>query len=327
MRNDLKRLVEAFDAHEKFFLVSHVDPDGDAVGSLIALKTLLERRGKKAVAVDQDGVPEIYRFLEGSGMIQTCIDADEKFDAAVFIECPNVGRAGEGCSRTVEQIPFWINIDHHVDNSGFGHLNVIDAELSAIGQLIYELFQLMQEPIDYMVGEALYTAIMTDTGSFRFSNTTPQAHIIVSELIRLGLKPHAIYNTIYQNLSKPAALIGARAHGTLEILEDISCITVTRSMLKETGATAEDTHDIVDFGRNIQSVEVALLFREVDDGVKVSLRSKSFVNVNEIAARFGGGGHLRAAGCTIHASMQQAKDLIFAAVRGALQSGRSVSLS
>ncbi len=318
MRNDLKKLAEAIEKYDRFLLVSHVDPDGDAIGSLIALQSLLERKGKKAVALDYDGVPEIYSFLEGSERIQTEIAASEKFDAVVFVECPKVARAGEKFLDIFEAIPVWLNIDHHVDNSGFGHLNVINAKLSAIGELIYDLFLFMNEPIDKKTAEALYTAIMTDTGSFRFPNTTSRAHIICSELLQLGVKPDRIYQSIYENISPAAALIAARAHGTLEIQDGISCITITRAMLDETGATAEDTQDIVNFARNIHGVNIALLFREVNGGVKVSLRSKALVNVNEIAAQFGGGGHVRAAGCTIHSDMEEAKRLIYAAVRQAM---------
>lgn len=319
MENDLKLLAEAIESNDSFFLVSHIDPDGDAVGSLIAMHVLLERKGKRVVAYDQDGVPEIYRFLKGSGKICANADTSARFDAAILLECPNVGRAGSKCTEILENAPFWINIDHHVDNNAFGHLNIINPDLSAVSELIYDLFRYMNEPLDESVAEALYTAIMTDTGSYRFPNTTPRAHIISSELLALGVDPGVTYQNIYENLSKPAALIGALAHGTLEVEGEISCITITRSMLQETGATPEDTHDIVNFGRNIGNVEVALLFREVENGVKVSLRSRSSVNVNEIAARFGGGGHLRAAGCTIQADMEQAKQLIFSEVRQALE--------
>ncbi|RJP22811.1 MAG: bifunctional oligoribonuclease/PAP phosphatase NrnA [Candidatus Abyssobacteria bacterium SURF_5] len=327
MRNKLKQLTEALLSNDRFLLLSHVDPDGDAVGSLIALHALLERRGKRAVAYDRDGVPEIYRFLRGSENIHSSLETPDGFDAAIFVECPNVGRAGENAAALVEKIPLWINIDHHRDNGNFGHLNIVDPQLSATGELVYEVFQLLQEPLDRMTAEALYAAIMTDTGSFRFPNTTPRAHVISAELIGLGIEPHEIYQRIYENLSKPAALINARAHATLEILDGYSCVTVTRAMLKETGATAEDTHEIVNYGRNIESIEVAVLLREMEQGIKVSLRSKSRVNVSEIAARFGGGGHIRAAGCTIQADMEQARRLIFAEVERALEKSHSASRS
>jgi phosphoesterase RecJ-like protein len=319
MRNDLRQLARALDKHDQFLLVSHIDPDGDAIGSLIALSALLEGKGKRRVAFDQDGVPEIYAFLAGSEKIKSSVETADGFDAAIFIECPNAERAGKKIAGILERIPLWINIDHHIDNTSFGHLNLVEPELSAIGELVYELFVFMKEPIDQEVAEAIYTAIMTDTGSFRFPNTTRRTHIIASELLALGVKPHEIYQNIYESMSVPAALINAKAHGTLEVRDGISCITITRSMLREAGATAEDTHDIVNFGRSIRDVEVALLFREAEGGVKVSLRSKSFVNVNEIALQFGGGGHLRAAGCTVEGDMEQAKRLIFAAVGQALR--------
>jgi phosphoesterase RecJ-like protein len=319
MRNDLKLFAEAIERNTRFLLVSHIDPDGDAIGSLIALHILLERKGKQAVAFDQDGVPEIYQFLKGADRIRNRIDPSEQFDAVIFLECPNAGRAGDKYSELLKKAPYWINIDHHMDNSGFGSLNIVDPELSAVGMFIYASFKFMDEPVDKASAEALYTAIMTDTGSYRFPNTRPQAHIISAELLALGVDPHRTYQKIYENLSKPAALINARAHGTLEILNGISCITITRKMLEEAGAPPEDTHDIVNYGRNIRDVEVALLFREVENGVKVSLRSKSFLNVNQIATRFGGGGHLQASGCTIQADMEQAKRLIFSEVRQALK--------
>ncbi len=319
MRNEFKKLVDVTERHNSFLLLSHIDPDGDAIGSLIALLLLLERRGKKAIAFDQNGVPEIYRFLKGSDRITTTISPSDHFEVAIFLECPTVQRAGEGCASIIEKIPLWVNIDHHVENARFGPLNIVDPELCAVAEIVFALFETMREPIDLVVGEALYVAIMTDTGSFKYPNTTPRAHETSAQLLRLGINPHDIYQKVYENLSVPAALINARAHSTLEIDDSISCITITRAMLREAGATAEDTHDIVNLGRNIQSVEVALLFRETDNGIKVSLRSKTSLNVNEIAVRFGGGGHLRAAGCTIKGSMEEAKKQVFEAVRKALK--------
>jgi len=319
MRNELSPLIDRINQHKNFLLLSHIDPDGDAIGSLIALSHLLRRRGKRTVAYDRDGVPEIYRFLPGSEQIVSAIPAEESFEAAIFLECPTVGRAGGECEAAVSEIPFWINIDHHLENARFGHLNIIDPKLCAVGEVIYGLYEMMQEPIDSIAAHALYTAVMTDTGSFKYTNTTPRGHVIAAELIKLGVNPYEMYQNIYENLSAPAALITARAHSTLTIDDGISCITITRAMLEETGATAEDTHDIVNLGRPIQGVEVALLFRETDNGIKVSLRSKNLINVSDIAVRFGGGGHLRAAGCTIHAGMEQAKELIYAAVREALK--------
>ncbi|MBI5118096.1 bifunctional oligoribonuclease/PAP phosphatase NrnA [Candidatus Poribacteria bacterium] len=319
MTNEISHLLEIIETHRSFLLLSHVDPDGDAIGSLIAFALLIERKGKKAVAYDQDGVPEIYRFLKGCDRIVSVIPPAEHFEVAVFLECPDVRRAGTACSPFIEKIPLWVNIDHHMENSRFGHLNIIDENLSALGETLFDLYRESKEPMDSAVAEALYAAIMTDTGSFKYINTTPRAHEISAQLIRLGINPYRMYEEIFETLSRPAALIAARAHSTLEIDNGISCITITLDMFKETGSTADDTQEIVNLGRNIKDVEVALLFRETANGVKVSLRSKHNVNVNEIAVKFGGGGHLRAAGCTIEADMKHAKEMIFAAVRKALQ--------
>jgi phosphoesterase RecJ-like protein len=322
MRNEFKELVNAIEQHDSFLLLSHIDPDGDAIGSLMALLFLLRRRGKKAVASNQDGVPKIYRFLKGSDQIVTTIPRSTNFDAAIFLECPTMERAGAACAPVIERVPLLINIDHHVENSRFGHLNIVDPELCAVAEIVFDLFGAMGEPMDAIIAEALYAAIMTDTGSFKYPNTTPRAHETSAQLLRFGINPYDMYQRIYENLSVPAALIAACAHCTLEIQNGISCITITRKMLEETGATAEDTHDIVNLGRNISGVEAALLFREAENGIKVSLRSKTFLKVNEIAVRFGGGGHLKAAGCTIKGSMEQAKEQIFAAVRKALREAR-----
>lgn len=319
MTNEIARLVGAIEQNKTFFLVSHVDPDGDAIGSLIALLLLLRRRGKHAVAYDRDGVPEIYRFLNHSHEIVNAVPVSDQFDVAVFLECPTIQRAGAEIEQFIKAIPIWINIDHHVENAEFGHLNIVEPDFCAVAEVVYELFEAMEEPVDDMVAEVLYTAIMTDTGSFKYPNTTARSHEIAARLIKYGVSPHQIYQRVYENMSQSAARIGARAHSTLEINGKISCITITRAMLEETGAAAEDTHDIVNLGRGIRDVEVALLFRETDDGIKVSLRSKDHVDVNEIARRFDGGGHLRAAGCTIKGDMKYAKEQMYAAVRKALQ--------
>ncbi|UCD57021.1 MAG: bifunctional oligoribonuclease/PAP phosphatase NrnA, partial [Candidatus Hydrogenedentota bacterium] len=291
MTSEFTHLVETIEQHHSFLLLSHVDPDGDAIGSLIALLLLLERKGKRAVAYEQDGVPEIYRFLRCSDRIVSAIPPSEHFDVAMFLECPDVQRAGSESAPFIAKIPLWVNIDHHMENSRFGHLNIIESELSAVGEVIFDLFRAMGEPIDMTVAEALYTAIMTDTGSYKYTNTTPRAHEISAQLIKAGVNPYDMYQEIYENVSASAAMIAARAHSTLEVDDGVSCITITRAMLEQTGATAEDTHDIVNFGRGIKDVEVALLFRETDNGIKVSLRSRNYVNVSKIAVRFGGGGH------------------------------------
>jgi phosphoesterase RecJ-like protein len=322
MKNELRQLVEIIEQNNEFLLLSHIDPDGDAIGSLIALLLLLRRKGKKAVAYDRDGVPMIYRFLQSSEEIVSSVPSSGKFDAAIFLECPSLQRAGTECRSLIDKIPVWVNLDHHVDNARFGHFDMVKPELSAVAEIIYELFGEMNEPIDMIVAEAIYTAIMTDTGSFKYSNTSPRAHEISGELIKLGIKPYEIYQKVFENLSAPAALIAARAHSTIEVDDGISCITITRAMLEETGAGPEDTHDIVSLGRAIGSVEVALLFRETEDNIKVSLRSKGRVDVNKIAVGFKGGGHLRAAGCDINGSMEDVKKQVVTAVRDALkQSG------
>jgi phosphoesterase RecJ-like protein len=318
MNDQLSPLIDAIERHESFLLLSHIDPDGDAIGALIALLLLLERKGKRAVAYDRDGVPRIYRFLRGSNRILSTPPSSDTFDVAIFLECPNTGRAGAECGQVIKSIPLWVNLDHHADNAGYGHVNIIRPELSAVSEIIYMVYELMDEPLDAVVATALYTGIMTDTGSYKYSNTSPECHVISARLLEFGIKPYEIYQEVYEKLSVPAALIAARAHGTLEVEDGISCITVTRRMLEETGATPEDTHDVVSYGRAIENVEVALLFRETENDIKVSLRSTQRINVNKIAVGFNGGGHLRAAGCNIKGTMEEVKAKVFAAVRQAL---------
>jgi len=319
MKNELQPLIEVIENNESFLLLSHVDPDGDAIGSLIAMLLLLESKGKKAVAYDRDSVPGIYRFLRGAHRVTSSVPASEEFDVAIFLECPNPGRAGADCERLLESIPVWINIDHHSVNDRFGKINIIKPELSAVGEIIYILFETMGEPVDEVSAEALYTAIMTDTGSFKYSNTSPQSHEISAKLIELaGIKPYEVYQEVYEKLSVPAALIAARAYNTLEVEDGMCRITITRKMLEETGATAEDTHDIVSFGRRLANIEVAMLFRETETDIKVSMRSKKRIDVSKIAAAFGGGGHRKAAGCNIVGSMEEVKEEVSSAVRKAL---------
>ena len=322
MIDELKPLIESIERNNSFFLVSHIDPDGDAIGSLIAVAELLERKGKKVVAYDRDGVPEIYRFLKGAGRVVSTLPegGSEKgdFDVAIFLECPNTTRAGAECLEFVEGIPEWINLDHHHENAQFGRINIVKTELCAVGEMIYELYQAMDEPISEVVAEALYTAIMTDTGSYKYSNTSARCHDISARLIELGARPYNVYQEVFERLSPQAALISARAHATLEIEDKIACITVTRKMLEEVGATAEDTHDVVSYGRAIAGVEVALLFRETESDIKVSLRAKNNIDVSKIAGVFDGGGHKKAAGCNIKGTMEEVKAKIFAAVRKAL---------
>lgn len=322
MTSEFKRIIEIIEENTSFLLISHIDPDGDAIGSLIALTLLLERKGKKAVAYNRDGVPKILRFLDCADMIVSTPPESDDFQVAIFLECPNVGRAGQECEQVIQNIPLLVNIDHHLENTRFGHLNIVEPKLCAVGEIVYSLFDAMNEPIDIAAANAIYTAIMTDTGSYKYSNTTSRAHEISARLIKIGVDPNKTHQEIFENIRPQAALISASAHGTLQIDGPISCITITKKMLEEAGAGPEDTDEIVNFGRPISGVEVALLFRETDNGTKVSLRSNNIVEVNKIAAQFGGGGHLRAAGCTIEGDMKLAKKEIFTAVRKALEEDR-----
>lgn len=319
--NSLGEIAAALEGARSVLLFLHILPDGDSVGSNLALAMALERLGISATMIGVDPVPGMYSYLPGAGRVVPPARAGDRFDLAVFLDCTDPERAGEAgaLARRARQV---LNIDHHVTNRLFGDLNYVDPEASAVGEIVYDLLQLLGVRLDTPMAECLYAAIMTDTGSFRYENTTSRTHHVVADLIAAGANPSLAAREIYENRPWSSIRLLASALGNLRRSPcgRVAWISIDREMYERSGAAEEDSEGIVNYARCIQGVEVGLLFREWPDGrVKVGLRSKRRIDVSALASSLGGGGHPRAAGCILDGPLARAEEQVLGAVLAAFE--------
>jgi phosphoesterase RecJ-like protein len=308
----LDQIVGIIDSCRTFLVTSHVRLDGDALGSELAMYHFLRNIGKEVVVYNQDETPEKYGFLPGSGIIVNTLNSFEDFDAVFVLDCSEIGRIGSEASRA-GSIKKMINIDHHVSNTGFCDVSLVDPKASSTGEILYRLFRKMNVDLTSDIAINLYTAILTDTGAFCYSNTGKDTFVIAGELVEKGASPQWIAEKVYE--TNPAARIEllVKVLGTLEFDWNgkIGSVRVTRRMLEDVGALQEYTEGFVDFPRSIEGVEVAVLYSETsDNNFKVSLRSKGRINVERVAGEFGGGGHFNAAACSVEGDIDTVKTKI-----------------
>jgi phosphoesterase RecJ-like protein len=309
--------------NERFLLTTHVNPDGDAIGSLGALALVLEDMGKKVVAYCQDEVPGFLQFLPYSDRIVREIPGLDGFDVAVVLDCGELDRIGNAAEvlQHVEQI---IHIDHHSSSDDFGQLNLVRPESSSTAEILYDIIQAIPVSLSTEAAENIYTAILTDTGSFRFANTTARALDIAAEMVTLGVAPDKIASKIYDSMSPERLRLLAMSLQTLTVRAKgrLATMQVSRRMLEETKTTFIDTDGFVNYPRGISSVEMAIFFREMDAGmVNVSLRSRGKLNVAAFARTYGGGGHHNAAAFRAEGSLIEVVDKILAAAEQFIAGG------
>lgn len=314
----LAALAEAMLRHDSFVITCHVDPDPDCLGSMLALEWGLTRLGKRVTMVSSDPVGDESRFLPGSERIQA--PPAPAADALVIVDC-EPARIGT-VRKQLPQYPHVYNIDHHVTNTGEGTIHYIDPQAGATGEIIFRLLtDYWRLSLDPETASNLYAALMSDTGSFRFSNTTSATLHIAAQLVAAGAKPDEIAAQAYDYMSWNALQLLKLALNTVERTDDgrVAWIYVTRDMLKEVGAVDDDAAGFVQYPRSIAGVEVALMLRELSDGhTRVSLRSRGTVDVSVVASVFGGGGHPGASGCTVNAPIPDALNQILAEIAKAL---------
>lgn len=305
---------------QSFLISSHKHPEGDAIGSMLALGLALKDLQKEVWLLNQDPVPENLSFLPGAESITPHAPANSSFDVILAVDCGDKTRLGEEFSK----ISRWgkiINIDHHISNSYFGDINLVDVEASSTAEIIYDLLQKIKVPFKANIAENIYVGILTDTGSFHYANTSAKAFQVARECLRAGVDPGKVAEKIYENQPLSRLRLLALVLETLEVQAagQISLVVVTQKMMEETGATPDQTEDLVNFPRSLKGTEVALLFREINYGqYRVSLRSRGKINVAQIATEFQGGGHPNAAGCTVEGDLLTVKEKVIQRVRTAL---------
>ncbi len=305
-------VLKQIERRERFVLTSHARPDGDAVGSALACSQILRAMGKQAEVVLSDGVPRIYQPLPFTeGVIQST-QVNGNFEAAIILECDSIQRTR---LNGLEE-KFLISIDHHLSGRPFAHVNWIDPAACATGELIYRLAREAGVRISPEIATCLYTAVLTDTGSFMFEGTNEHTFALARELVLAGANPAACARNIY--FSHPTSkmrLLGA-ALSQLHREGSLAWIWVTRQQMDHAGAIDEDCEGLVNYALAIHGVEVAAFFRELADGrYRVSLRSKGKLNVANVAERFGGGGHRCASGCSLDGPLSVAVARVLAQLR------------
>ena len=303
-------------------LVSHINPDGDAIGAMLGLGLALETMKKKVQLYNQSAMPAVYQFLPSIHRIKQDPGDIETYDTAVILDCSDLQRIGEH-AEAVSRIPRVINIDHHITNTRFGNFQFIDANASSTAEIVYHLIKKLDLPITMAIAYAIYTGIMADTGSFRFSNTTEESFRICHEMVAAGANPHTVAHHVYETISLNRIKLLTMLFDTIELSDDgtFSTMTLTQNMLNASGTEIADVNGLINYAKRIESVKVAALLYERRNGKKagqaeshfhVSLRSDGSVNVSNIAAVFGGGGHISAAGFDVYTTLPELKKKLFA---------------
>lgn len=314
-RNDFPEVISSIrniiKTNDRFLILTHEKPDGDAIGSQLALAIALQKMGKSVEAVS-DEAPEQYRALPKFGILKPIekYEPDRTPDICFVLDSSNLERVPKGIVPNETEI---INIDHHADNSNFGKLNYVDSNSAATGILIYRLLTALEYKIDKDTASNLYAAVITDTGRFSFTNTNTEVFEVTADLIRCGASPAEMTNMLYKNYSFRRAVIFGKALQSIESHIDGRVVTMELSndTIRGMDIKPSETDGLVEYLQGIKEQEAAFLLKEFSPGeVRVSLRSRGRINVMKIAEKYNGGGHLAASGCTMYMKLDEAKKML-----------------
>ncbi len=305
MFQEIRKII---DEGKRFLVTTHIDPDGDALGSVFALALVLELMGKDPWVYLKDPIPYRYQSLPRPEKVSHVIPGGS-FDGLFVLDCGSLFRVGEGY-EALKDIATIVSIDHHATNDAYGTVNVLDEGASSTAEIIHRLIESLGISVNPSIAENIYTGIFTDTGSFRYENTNPEAFLIAEKMMRAGVEPSKVARMVHENHPKERFLLLGLVLNTLESFDGdrVAMAQVTTEMFEKTATTREHTDGFVEYIREIRGVEVAVMVRELGEGrYKVSMRSKGQVDVADVCNRFGGGGHRNAAGCQIEGSMEQVR--------------------
>ncbi|RAV03553.1 bifunctional oligoribonuclease/PAP phosphatase NrnA [Paenibacillus sp. YN15] len=323
-----KQLDEAkafIQAHDRFLVVSHVNPDGDAIGSTLAVGQMLQFLGKSFVLVNEGEVPFKFAMLPRSDEIlnysrQGSGSPPPAFDCVIAVDCADYQRIGLVKEWFHAAAPI-LNIDHHPTNDGFGRVNLIRADAAATAEVLYDLATLLSIRWTKPLADCIYTGLLTDTGGFRYSNTTPRVLQIASEMLEYGVDGNDLADQLLEKLTLSHVMVLQKALAALDFSEDkrIAWVSVMLQDVADSHAQNADLEGLVNYPRNIEGVEVGLLFKQIDEEKwKVSFRSAGLADVAAVAQHFGGGGHIRAAGCTVKGTLGQVVEQVLQEVKRGL---------
>lgn len=299
--------------HNKVAIISHIHPDGDSLGALIGLGLVLKRLCKEVYIYINDKFPEKYKFLSGYKYIKKYDGKDNiNFDFCFVLDCGDPKRLGysESILNKSRKV---INIDHHVSNTKFGDINILDIGVSSTCEIIYSLLKDFEIQLNTDIATCLYTGIITDTGNFVYDNTTANTHKVVSELMAYNIDLNTIAYNLYQNKSLNGIKFLGYILNHMKICfgGKIAIITITKELLEEFNVAFSEIDGVINYARDIQGVEIAIMLKEViENEIKIGFRSKNDIDVSRLAQRFGGGGHKKASGATLKGSIEEVRNKI-----------------
>jgi bifunctional oligoribonuclease and PAP phosphatase NrnA len=319
MTETIHQIIEVIRSSSSFLLTTHEGPDGDAIGSSLALASFLRNIGKDVTVHIQDPVPDLYSLLPGADTVHLHIP-DKHYDVAFVLDIGERKRSGtEFCNFS--RVTTTVNLDHHLACENFGDYNLIDSQAAATGILVYRIAKAFGYRIDRETALCIYVAIITDTGSFRYSNANREAFSVAGEMIECGVNAWDVAEQLYENQPQKRLVLLAKCLPTLEVFKNgqAASVTVTSDMYAASGADSELTDGFVNYPRSIRGVEVAIFFRQLEERkFKVGFRSKGKVNVAAFSAELGGGGHHNAAGCTVEGTLADVKATVYKIVEESL---------
>lgn len=302
-------IVSRIKLFKKIAITFHSSPDGDSLGSALALLIGLRKLNKEVYIISKEVTPQTFLFLPYSNEINGEINEPLKdTECVIVLDCGDFKRINANLCMQNRKFEL-INMDHHLSNDLYGDLNFVDISASAVGEIVYEVLRLLHVELDKEISTCLYTSLLTDTGSFRHSSTTAVTHGIAGELINTGIDFSNIHRVIFENkkFEKIKFYGEVISNMAVELNGKVCIMYISKSMLEKYDSVSADTSDVITFGASIDTVEVTMLIKEVENGVKVSLRSKSLIDVSKIAEIFNGGGHIRASGFFIEENFQDTK--------------------
>ncbi|MGO1367935.1 MAG: DHH family phosphoesterase [Senegalia sp. (in: firmicutes)] len=317
-------ILKELDRFDQIYLISHVNPDGDSIGSLLALgKALKNIYNDKVILLKSDNIPNKFMFLKDIDLLSNLDVLDNIKDNSILItlDCGDISRIGSTLNY-IEKFNKIINIDHHISNDKFGDINILDSKTSSTGEIVFNLLKDNKLKIDKNIATSLYMAISTDTGSFKYESATSKTYKAAAELLEYDIDKSKIIFELYQNRSIEKTNIFIEAIKNIEFHNDnkIGNTTVTLEMMRKVNASPEDVNGIVEFIRDTENVEVAYVIKEVENNkFKISFRSKAYLDVSAIANVFGGGGHIRASGITIDGDLSNIKENLLIEIRKRLR--------
>lgn len=320
MKNNLEGICRVFREKRRFLVACHENPEGDAIGSELALALALRGMGKSVTVLNADPVPGNLAFLPGADGVVAEADGS-RFDVAVVLDCGSPERTGRVMTE-LRKPPILVNIDHHRTNGDCGEYCLVDPEAAATGLLVHRVLSAMGVEIGYDVAVNIYVAVLTDTGSFHYANSSPEAFRVAGEMVLRGIDPWAVAEKVYETRSAGRLRLLGRVLDSLEIEGGgkIASVTTMRKDLSDFGARKDDLEGFINYPRSVKGVEVAVSFREEGSGeFRVSFRSKGRVDVSAVALEFGGGGHRNAAGCTVRGTLPEVKRKVYGALEAALR--------